>query len=452
MERRTAFRGYDRGQRKVVTSASSIQPARQATASMRRLMARVEGWNSVASQGGIMLHSLTKASKAPLRRALIDELDSLQQARAYSGKGGITQTIAEAQILGMIRTGVLLSEHVLITDSMLLDGVFFLSIGPTELAARLGRTGLPLPLILSTRSASLRAALEAKQNNPQFIWQLREHGFLGAGESDFAWPPPRVQQAWSAWIEASERGLLPHDTEHVQHPKAFDTAIQTAFLAYAGRREFEGPAADLVASAANQTRRSGFQLEYDSALAQSTQPADVEAVGTWWNDAYLDAVAHVTNADWMRFGPRTAHDQPGKERGNASRRRFHFSGSIVDTLTAAPPAVFASLHYAVSPQRARLAKRPSQSAVNGVGYAVRQHLTIPSRRGVVTSSGIRFLLAAIAFAVGLPFVPERWDWVDTAWILALVTLASLPWDQLLTIWKTSRLSLSGVISVSTDAR
>lgn len=411
-----------------------------------------------------MPRSLVDASKAPLRRALIGELDSLEQAQAYSGTDGVTQTIAEARILGMIRTGVLLSENVLITDSMLLDGVFFLSVGPTELAARLGRTGLPLPLILSTGSASLRAALEAKQNDSTFTWQLRQHGFLGAGEGDVAWPPQRVQDAWAAWIEASERGLLPLDTDHVQDPAAFNPAIQRALLNRADRPELSGAAAVLMATGATLTRRSDFLAEYDSAVEQPeqpeqtgqpdqpTQPADFDAVRTWWNDAYLDALAQVTNADWIRFGPRTTPDPLDQERGDASRRRFHFSGSIVDTLTAAPPAVFASLHYAVSPQRARLAKRPSQSAVNGVGYAVRQHLAIPSRRGVVTSSGIRFLLAALAFALALPFVPMRWEWVDTAWILALVTLASLPWDTLLTIWKTSRLSLSGVISVSADPR
>ncbi|SDK43879.1 hypothetical protein SAMN05216282_10657 [Cryobacterium psychrotolerans] len=396
-----------------------------------------------------MPNASTAASKAPLRRALIGELDSVEQSHAYAGVGVAAQTIAEARILGMIRTGVLLSENVLITDSMLLDGVFFLSVGPTELAARLGRTGLPLPLILSTLSGSLRAALEAKEADPTFTWQLRKHGFLGGG--DGAWPPPRVRAAWDAWIDASERGLLPLDTDHVQGP--FDPAIRRALLTGVDRpANLSEPAAGLLAVGTTLTRRSTFTTTHDAAVQLSPQVTDFDAVHTWWNDAYLDALAQVTNADWIRFKPRATADPLDKGRGDASRRRFHFSGSVIDTMTAAPPTVFASLHYAVSPQRARLAKSPSQSAVNGIGYAVRQHLAIPSRREVVTSSAIRFLLAAIALTVGLPFVPERWDWIETAWILALVALASMPWGTLLTIWQTSRLSLRGVISVSAGRR
>lgn len=67
---------------------------------------------------------------------MVFELDSINQASKFGIAGSKAAAIKE--ITGMIRSALVFSGELLVTDSMLLDGFYFQEIGPHGLASELG--------------------------------------------------------------------------------------------------------------------------------------------------------------------------------------------------------------------------------------------------------------------------------------------------------------------------
>lgn len=368
----------------------------------------------------------------------------MEQGKRYTCAAGDFVS-AERELTGMIRTAILLSETLLVTDSMLLDGAYFLSVGPEGLAHRLGLAGQPLPIVVLTSHPTLRESLAAKRSDPTFTWQVEADGLARAELGR--------EETWLAWVLASESGLFTIE-RYTERDGAAKNQFDLVLPAEPDGVAQPTPAAALATLAREQgwRKRSEFMNAHRLAVSLA-DPADLPGLDRthrWWNDAYRDALATQNDADWIRFDDAPGDDEISLAPGR--RERLRLSGSIVTEMTEAPAAVFATLLFTLRDQRQTFRARPSQRALRSLAYGVSSTPVSPSRFEVIRGSLLRFGFALMAFVVGTPLVPSRVGTIDTVWIgLAVLAVATIPWSELLTVYTTSARNLRGVVSVNRNA-
>lgn len=387
--------------------------------------------------------------QAPPRRMLVAELDSLEQATRYLNSNGRIHN-AERELTGMIRTAVLLSETLLITDSMLFDGAYFMAVGPEGLMHRLGLPGQHLPLVVLSSHRTLRESLTAKLNNHEFIWQLHEHNPLGLSASG---AQAELERHWLDWIRASERGEFDIElyTEREGMPKPpFSLSLDQDLLQSPA---LPASALALASTATEQgwVRRSDFHKAHRDAVAAAgpEEHDSLDHIRQWWNDSYLDAVADQHEADWVRFDDATPAQAEQVDRAPHRRDRLRLSGSIIENMIEAPAPVFGTLLFTLRKQRAAFRENPTERALHAIAYGVSSATVQPGRFEVMRGSRARFGFAVAALIASAPFTPTRVGDFDTSWIvLSILVVATVPWSELITIKDTSARTMRGVVSVS----
>jgi len=385
----------------------------------------------------------------PPRRMLVAELDSLEQATRYADSHGRVHT-AERDLTGMIRTAVLLSETLLVTDSMLFDGAYFMAVGPEGLMHRLGLPGQRLPLVVLSSHRTLRESLTAKLNNHEFIWQLRDRNPLGLSETR---AQEELEAHWLDWIRASERGEF--DVELYAERDGIPKPPFSLALDHDRLQNRALPAsAQALASAATEhgwVRRSDFHKAHRVAVvaAPAEEHESLDRVLQWWNDSYLDAVADQHDADWVRFDAAASDEQEPSAVAPHRRERLRLSGSIIENMIEAPAPVFGTLLYTLRKQRATFRDDPTERTLHAIAYGVSTATVQPGRFAVMRGARARFGFAVAALIASAPFTPTRVGDFDTSWIvLGILVVATVPWSELITMKYTSVRSLRGVVSVS----
>ncbi|NLS11074.1 hypothetical protein HGQ17_13930 [Nesterenkonia sp. MY13] len=135
-------------------------------------------------------------SESNLRRIMIADLDSVAQRDRLNQL--TTRAQFEDETLAQIRTSLIISGKLLVTDAMLLDGAFFVHYTPRNLAHALGMAEHQLPLVILSTKDNIRDALESRLENQNFTWQLQ---VTENHIPEDPWPTPFVQNAWDEWIE-----------------------------------------------------------------------------------------------------------------------------------------------------------------------------------------------------------------------------------------------------------
>ncbi|EXJ51335.1 hypothetical protein [Microbacterium sp. MRS-1] len=140
-------------------------------------------------------------------RLLIAEFDSPAQARSFDDRD---PAVALRELTQRLRVGMIVAESVVVTDAMVLDGSYFLALGPSGVLRDLGLSTVQLPLLITGRAISLAQALEDRRADPEHLWASA--GFV---PSRRWYPPESVLRVWDEWIDAEERGLLRYEQQEI---------------------------------------------------------------------------------------------------------------------------------------------------------------------------------------------------------------------------------------------
>ncbi|MDD7962161.1 hypothetical protein [Microbacterium thalli] len=322
---------------------------------------------------------------AALGRVLISELDSLAQAELFAA-GSVSDAVEVTT--ARLRVGALVADRVVITDAMLLDGAYFLSLGPAGVAAALGRGHGPLPVVVTTQHASLAAALKARTSQRHFRWSSTST-LIGSRSRPWRSWSPAMEHAWSEWLAAADRGLLTVERQVVT-TRRLDLGEAPAASA-AGRA--------LARALAAEARRSVALRLWEVA---DVDEAERDALRAWWMGGYFRLLALNAGADWISFDAALRESTP-----DAASIRIPLPATLVDWARSASTATFSLAWDASVRQRARLRERPTWSRMRDLAYAATAVSQMPTRRRVIIGAATSTAVAVAAIALAVP------AWTDT---------------------------------------
>ena len=362
-------------------------------------------------------------------RILIAEFDSVAQAARYAENGAEAAT---ADLTGMLRIGRLVAETVLVTDAMLLDGEYFMRLGPEGVLRELGAGDGRFPLTVTGPAETLAAGLEFRRRNAGFAWSL-----IGVNRGEAV--PSAVEARWEDWLGFVDRGLIRYE----QQPPGFTMpafgelpplsaggeAAQTGQMAPAARPGQPGSAqaAGLASSLRNVVRRSeAFEIIEKAGL----HPRDQDRLRAWWNARYLRAIADQAGADWLSFEAAG----PLQHSVRRSDRRIRLPRRLLEWARDANPASIALAWDTTSKQRERLRRRSSWASMRDLAYQATQIASARTRRGVLRDSVLRLLVAAVAVVLAVPGFEAVALENPLTWIVfAGVIVTTVPFDSLLAL-------------------
>lgn len=228
-------------------------------------------------------------------RLLIAEFDSPAQARSFDDRD---PAVALRELTQRLRVGMIVAESVVVTDAMVLDGAYFLALGPSGVLRDLGLSTVQLPLLITGRAISLAQALEDRRADPEHLWASA--GFVPSRR----WHPPEsVIRVWDEWIDAEERGLLRYEQQEISSSTVMRFG-DLPTLSASGK------------ACAARLRRTVKRSVAENMLRLSVLTHEERAVlRDWWSDAYMRLIAENARADWLSF--RGSHASRPEERQGA---------------------------------------------------------------------------------------------------------------------------------------
>ena len=189
--------------------------------------------------------------------------------------------------------------------------------------------------------------------------------------------------------------------------------------------------------------RAFSRLDQEREMAEAALALDLDRVRSWWNEAYLRAIAAQHGAHWIRM---TSAGEPD-ELPLAGDRPRTVSGRMLETLRTMPPPAFATVLYATADERRRFRRAGTQRALNGVAYAVRSALPAPSRRSAVAfRTGWRLLFSAVVIV--LSRLSEERSSAAVALTVVVLLLTTLPWGDLWRLRDATRRDHEATITLS----
>ena len=302
----------------------------------------------------------------------------------------------------MLRIGVLVSERVLVTDAMLLDGRYFVELGPDRVLSELGRGVGDFPLVVTGRYPTLREGLAARLEDPGFRWSLP----LADGERAH-----RYMTAWEPWLRMVEAGLIGYEPQ-----PASEAAV-----------EFEAPgfipsgAEDLV----EKLRVTAGRSRARRIIARSElEQRELDLVTTWWNGQYLRLLARNAQADWLSFDTSARNVQPGEV-------VLPIPSVLLQWAKDCPPAAIALACSATPKERQKLHAQPTGAKTRSLAYAATRVGSVPSRTRILRESAAKLAVASVLIVLGLPI--WKFDALDNPWTwvaFAGLAIGTLPFGAL----------------------
>lgn len=345
-------------------------------------------------------------------RVLIAELDSPAQAERFARLGARTATV---ELTGMLRIGVLVSETVLVTEAMLLDGAYFLALGPEGVLSELGASGVRHPLTITGTSGSLSAGLQSRLDNPGFKWSLP--GVVSTSEI-----PSAIRNRWDEWLAAVESGFITYETQSRDLPpmRTGPVPIRT-----------EAALQRVMASGLGDIRfRSDAWRIIDELDLFDDERTDVRR---WWNDAYLRMIAENAEADWISFDTDTATPLALGPRDV----ELPLSSALIAWARGSSPATVAVARDASREQQEQLRRRPDWTRMRNLAFSASQVTATSSRPGVLYGSYAKLAIALVLVALALPGLDVGAIDSPLTWIAFVgVVATTVPFDSL---WALVRL-------------
>ena len=141
-----------------------------------------------------------------IRRVMVADFDSVRQKDLWQREG---EAEANRRLTGMLRLACLLEGRLILTDSQLLDGIYFVTHGPDDVAGVLGCDPGRIPLTVSVEAKfqSLEDSLRAKTADPVFEWSSQQVIPPGP-ENERRRLVEMHSQRRAEWLAAAEMGRL----------------------------------------------------------------------------------------------------------------------------------------------------------------------------------------------------------------------------------------------------
>lgn len=331
--------------------------------------------------------------------------------------------LATEEITGMLRVGRLISGNIYVTDAMVLDGMYFMSLGPAGVLRALGANDGRFPLIITGYAKTMRAGLEWRLANPNFLWSLEK---MEAGVA----PPPAYQTVWNEWLRYVESGLIeyrqqddsdfPMDLLDESPPRGLDVLEGGVDV-----REVK-------------VRSDAFTIIDESNLSDE----DKDVMKAWWSEHYLLALAQKAGADWLSFGAGGTGVEGGEAKGHATAMVGSGLRLPLSFLTWAQRCSSASMGIAwdtTSKKRAVVreasgGRRKTERALRDLAYQSMVVVSAPSRLTVLVGSLMRVLFSFVAVVLAVPALQIFSFESILAWVLfAGVILTTVEWDAIFTL-------------------
>lgn len=353
-----------------------------------------------------MASTAIRRSSHTAHRVLIAEMDSIAQRARYDAKD---HHVATTELSGMLRIGRLVSEHILLTDVMVLDGCYFMRLGPEGVIRELGATEAQFPLTITGHYPSLGEGLSARLANADFAWSLDN---VHRGRE----VPTSVTNTWQQWLDYVERGIVRYEQQTGQFALPAGAAYPL---------EHEG--AEALQAALEQTLGRGAAFTTINGALEG-EP-ERERIRDWWNVRYLDGISRVTGADWLSFEPA---DEPSRRMGENEQIRLP---ERLRTWAESNGSATISLAWDHTvKQRAALHRKPSQTALRALTFSAMQVSQAPTRTGVLTDATLKIFIALAVITAeiiglqitdALPFL--------SASALTILVLSTFPFGSLSTL-------------------
>lgn len=360
---------------------------------------------------------------------------------------------------GVVRTADLLCETVVVTDSQLLDGVFFQALGVDRVLALMGRDDLHRPPItVLGRGVSLEESLRSIAGDPDerpFEYQtLHAVGVTAVDIAARAHPdavrrarPGEVAaavgtmlgevtgssigraycdelgRAWQGWIDAECLGLIQYERYREPQPARFSTVFDewrpTALPMTADD--------DLVAKVAATASRSVALDVLRQAVAEGQLSGpDRGVIEAWYERAYADYIATNNEADWIDVVGGRFNHLPARRAISEGVRTTSLRGTAPLILGRMPSSRYAIFVWANRTLLATFRGDRSQDDTDAVAYSVqRADAEVDlrdERRSLVIGLAASLGVTALVFVLGAVSDVPRVAWL-VPMIVLLVTLA-----------------------------
>lgn len=331
-------------------------------------------------------------------QVLIADLDSPTQRERFVHQSEPGAAIAE--LTGMIRVARLISERILITDAMLLDGNYFMSLGPAGVLQELGTNRSDFPFIVTGTAPSLRQWLESRLENAEFAWSLLEL-------SDRERPSTHLLSRWEDWIALTENGTIRYVVQSGDADMVFGEPPALAGVD------------QLLAELRDTNRRSDAWAKIDCCDRTADEK---NLLREWWNVAYLQLIAAKAGADWISFSQNRA------QRGKIAQNVLRVPKKLIVWATESSPATIALAWDATLKLRADFNRRPSWVRLRNLAYGSTEVIESPSRRMVLAESVIKVVIACVVLIFALPGVSESEVYKSYVWLIfGFGVLTTLPY-------------------------
>ena len=370
------------------------------------------------------------------RRVMVADFDSVRQRELWLQRG---EHAASEQLTAMLRLACLLEGRLLLTDSQLLDGMYFVTHGPDDVAALLGcdRLRLPLTISVDNRFPTLRGSYAGKRGALGFEWST-EIVAKAMRPEEVATVLEQQEGRRKEWLAAVERGgvataaFQPLDPVMMQRHWSEDMASASSSVP-----------PQIWPELMTFTERSKARTLIEERLGPLDQNYDAWGLYERWNSAYQGALAESNDASWL------ASDAMSRRR-HRGRSTLAVAGSLLDDLTRVSGPVHALVVHRAANAVTQWRGNPSQRSINHVAFAVKETLSAaPTYRQTFWSALLRLAVPLLLTATLLGFtqaseVGPEWLPFATAFLslVAVVPLGDLP-----AILESRRGKLKAVIRV-----
>jgi hypothetical protein len=378
-----------------------------------------------------------------IRRVMVADFDSVRQKDLWQREG---EAEANRRLTAMLRLACLLEGRLILTDSQLLDGIYFVTHGPDDVAGVLGCDPGRIPLTVSVEAKfqSLEESLRAKTADPVFEWSSQQ--VIPPGPENERRRLVEMQsQRRAEWLAAVEMGRLERGRFErfsfevfEQHWEATPWSTRTP-----GSRVLPSSLEEIGLRGC--IVRSHARDLIEDNIGPLSDPFS-RLIYQRWDAAYQSALAACNDASWMYFSrgaPQGETSIPGAVR---------LDGTLLDQLADIDGPVNALVSHRARSAVEKWRQNPESAAVHNISFAVTDTLTrAPSRTSAIRGALFRLLTPMLlSLAVLLVALGGSWTrgWASVAAVCGFI--AAVPWTEIPTILRARKGRLRAVIRVESQ--
>lgn len=369
------------------------------------------------------------------------DFDSTVQARLFAEHG---PTEATSRLITSLRVVDLLGSRTVITAAEVLDGLFFLLLGPEGVLDCLGMdVRSKLPLMVSGLTESLASEWDrlihpTNHGRQSFSWSSDSVAHT------VGWNSSRLTRARQAWIRAATAGQI--DFLHVDR-SSLDMGSARQQLT-----PIPNPPLQRLWLGLPDNRSDAYTLIADADVTDLAK----RDLRRWYDTAYSLAIARQHQAELLEINP--SGDMMGPRLRTESRTIIKastpLSGAMTDDLAAMTGAIYSFTRQRT--ETARLEWHRSSTALGrnralkSLSYGVRLvssdhgHTWVKTVRRLILSSLLVIVAAVAAFLVSIEVLTQPFI---VAFIAFIGLCLQVPWSRIPELRDTAPKRLDAYLSM-----